>query len=218
MISCCWRCLSSAYLSLIAFISGASRCVSCIDFSCLKVTGTRIARTSTVRPTIAKPQLPPTRWGCMNTMMHSNRLISGENACSMMFAEMGIRFVDQALCTRWLRWVWRAAVGRVETAVRLPALGAMRPFDPRTNLEYTLILHWIVSAVAPRVAPEQPPQGEHRAAKYAVLPDRIDRVVRARRLVLAAPRQDRREHPLIDDDRRDGQSTDDPARRGRRLR
>ena len=59
--------------------------------------------------------------------------------------------------------------------------------------EHSLGLHGIVSAVAPRVAPEQAPRREHRAPKYAVLADRFDRVARARRLVLAAPRNRRRD-------------------------
>ena len=91
MISCCWRCLSSLYFSFSALICGAIRCISCIEFSCLNVSGTSTALVSTVSPTIASPQLPPTRCAWMNTMIDSNRLISGENASWMMLAKMGMR-------------------------------------------------------------------------------------------------------------------------------
>src|SRR4051794_18887379 len=55
--------------------------------------------------------------------------------------------------------------------------------------------------MAPRIAPQQAPPREHQAPKYAVLADRVDRVARARRLVLAAPWQRRRDEPLVDHDR-----------------
>src|SRR5882672_9955125 len=67
--------------------------------------------------------------------------------------------------------------------------------------EHSLGLHGIVSAVAPWVAPQQAPRREHRAPKYAVLPNRFDRIARARRLVLAASGDRRRYQPLIDRDR-----------------
>src|SRR3989442_15398330 len=58
--------------------------------------------------------------------------------------------------------------------------------------EHPLGLHGIVSAVAPRVAPEQAPRGENEAAPYAVGTDRFHRIARAGWLVLAAPRKRRR--------------------------
>src|SRR4051812_14571972 len=55
-------------------------------------------------------------------------------------------------------------------------------------LEEPLALDRVVPAVAPGVASQQPPAGEHRAAHHAVRADGVDRVRRARRMVLAAPR------------------------------
>src|SRR4029077_6268117 len=52
-------------------------------------------------------------------------------------------------------------------------------------------------------APEQAPRREHRTPKYAVLPDRLDRITRTAGLVLAAPGNRRRDEPLVDRDRSD---------------
>ena len=70
------------------------------------------------------------------------------------------------------------------------------------GLEHSLCPHWIVPAVAPRVAPEHAPHREHDAPKYAVRPDRVDRVARAGRLVLASSGQRRRDRLLVEHDRR----------------
>src|ERR1700691_790189 len=67
--------------------------------------------------------------------------------------------------------------------------------------ENSLGLNWIVSAVAPRVAPQQAPPRQHHAPKYAVLADRLDRIARARGVVLAALRYRRRHDALIAHDR-----------------
>ena len=56
----------------------------------------------------------------------------------------------------------------------------------------------VVAAVAERVAAQQPPAGQHGAAQYAVALDRLHRVVRAGRVVLAAARQRRRDHALVE--------------------
>ena len=93
--------------------------------------------------------------------------------------------------------------GRWSRLARLRRSLAARPPRARSSAgavagrEHSLGLHRIVSAVAPRVAPEQAPRREHRAPKYAVLPDRFDRIARARRLVLAAPRDRRRDEALV---------------------
>src|SRR4029077_11278927 len=65
-------------------------------------------------------------------------------------------------------------------------------------------------------APEQAPRREHRAPKYAVLPDRLDRITRTAGLVLAAPGNRRRDEPLVDRDRSDrhGASGARKTRRG----
>ena len=48
-------------------------------------------------------------------------------------------------------------------------------------------------SVAPRVAAQEPPAGEERAAHEALLPHRVDRVLRAGRVVLAGRREERAE-------------------------
>ncbi len=75
-------------------IWGASACMRCIERNWLTVSGTITARTTTVRPMIARPQLPPTMFSWMNTRIDSNSEISGPNASSMisvMLAKMGMR-------------------------------------------------------------------------------------------------------------------------------
>src|SRR5207244_1949102 len=162
-----------------------------MDFSCLNVSGTSTARMTTVSPTIASPQLPPTAWSWMNTMTDSNALMSGENASSMaLVARIGMRAVGRA--------VRRAAVKNVGGRSRLDDYRCGRASRLAALLapEHPLRLDRIVSAVAPRIAPQQPPPGQHETAQKAIPPDRLDGVARARRLVLAAPRKRRRDEPL----------------------
>ena len=64
--------------------------------------------------------------------------------------------------------------------------------------EQALRAHRIQPAGAERVAPQQPPAGEHESAKYAELADRLYRVVRAARRVAAARPEQRREHALVE--------------------
>ena len=59
----------------------------------------------------------------------------------------------------------------------------------------------VVAAVAERVAAQQPPAGQHGAAQYAVALDRLHRVRRAGRVVLAAARERRRDEALVEPDR-----------------
>src|SRR5688500_1108937 len=61
-----------------------------------------------------------------------------------------------------------------------------------------------MAPVRPRIAAQQAPAGEHQPAQYAVPPDRLYGVGGAGRLVLAAARESRRDHPLVGDDRRHG--------------
>src|SRR5271166_5170970 len=81
-----------------------------------------------------------------------------------------------------------------------------------TGPENSLGLRRIVSPVAPRVAPQQPPPCEHQAPKYAELPDRLHRIARARGLVLAASRQQRRDQALVEHDRSAHERPGDPRR------
>src|SRR3954454_24200781 len=106
---------------------------------------------------IARPQLPPTMLLWMNTMIASKKLISGENASWMTLARIGMLVVS-SLCggrdaraatgspPRW----WIRALARS----RCVAVG---------GAEHPLGVHRIVSAVAPRVAPQHPPRGQHEA-------------------------------------------------------
>ena len=57
--------------------------------------------------------------------------------------------------------------------------------------------HGVIAAVAERIAAQQAPGRENGAAQYAVRADRLHRVGRAGRVVLAAARQRRRDHPLV---------------------
>ena len=70
-------------------------------------------------------------------------------------------------------------------------------------LEQRLGRDRVVAPVAPRVAAQQPPAREHEAAPRAVVAHGLDRVVRARRQVLAAARQQRRDEALVEADRRE---------------
>src|SRR5687767_14086812 len=72
----------------------------------------------------------------------------------------------------------------------------------RARAEEALLLDGIEAAVAPRVAAKEPPGGQHDAAQYAVALDGLQRVRRAGRVVLAAPRESRRDDALVEPDRR----------------
>ena len=69
--------------------------------------------------------------------------------------------------------------------------------------EQALGLHGIEAAVAERVAAQQPPAASTSPRSMPYSRIACDGVGRARRLVLAAPRQRRRDHALVGDDRRD---------------
>src|SRR5262245_62073001 len=58
-------------------------------------------------------------------------------------------------------------------------------------------------ALAPRMAAEEPPAGLRRALEDAVLADRVHRVLRAARVVLAAHGEERRDQQLVQPDRED---------------
>ena len=74
--------------------------------------------------------------------------------------------------------------------------------DPRASvLKQRARLDRVVAAVAERVAARQAPGGEDRAAHDAELADRLRRVGRAGRLVLAAARQGGRDEALVEPDR-----------------
>ena len=72
--------------------------------------------------------------------------------------------------------------------------------------EEALRLDRVEAAVAPRVAAQQPPRGEHQPAQYAELPDRLRRRRASRSARTAAPRQRRRDHALVERDRRAARS------------
>src|SRR6266568_3193664 len=57
--------------------------------------------------------------------------------------------------------------------------------------------------MAPRVAAQEAPAREEEAAREPLLPHRVDRVLRARRVVLARRREERPERDPIEPDERD---------------
>ena len=59
-----------------AFICGCICCIFCIEWNCLTVSGTRIARITTVSSTIEKPHEIPT-WLWKNLRTASKMSISG---------------------------------------------------------------------------------------------------------------------------------------------
>src|SRR5512140_2652963 len=74
---------------------------------------------------------------------------------------------------------------------------------PRAGAEECLLLDGIYAAVAPRVAPQQPPRGEDDAPEYAVGADGLHGVLGAARVVAAAGAERGRDRPLVDPDGRD---------------
>ena len=66
-----------------------------------------------------------------------------------------------------------------------------------SGLEQPLVLDGIEPPVAPGVAAQQPPAGQDKPAQYAELADRLRGVFRARRVVLAALPEQRRDQPLV---------------------
>src|SRR5450756_549552 len=140
----------------------------------------------------------------MNTMIDSNRLIRGENASWMMLAKMGMRS-GCSWRSSWLgllRVVYARCGGGSPDARSAGGVGA----DPEDSLS----LHGIVPAVAPRVASEQAPPGEHQASKYAVPADRLNRIARAGRLIPAAPGNRRGHEPPVEEDRGEDHGPGDP--------
>src|SRR5215210_5899749 len=71
-------------------------------------------------------------------------------------------------------------------------------------MEQALLLDGVEAAVTPGVAAQEPPAGQHDAAQYAVGPDGLQRVGRARRVVLAALSQRGRDRPPVEADRSGG--------------
>ena len=72
----------------------------------------------------------------------------------------------------------------------------------RGGAEEALAGDGVEPTVAERIAAQEAPHRQDRAAEYAELPDRLRGVGRAGRLVLAAARQRRRDQALVERDRR----------------
>ena len=78
--------------------------------------------------------------------------------------------------------------------------------------EQRLVLDEVDAAVAPGVAAKQPPGGQHDSSQHTVAADRLDGVLGAGRMVLAARGKRGRDRALVEADRRDRE------RRGQRSR
>ena len=76
--------------------------------------------------------------------------------------------------------------------------------------EQPLVVRVVDAAVAPRVAAQEPPAGEHRAADEPVLAQRVERVLRAGRVVLAGAGREQPE--ACSATRRRGRGRGRPAR------
>src|SRR5512132_711805 len=70
-------------------------------------------------------------------------------------------------------------------------------------MEEPLVLDMIDSAVAPGVTAEKPPACEHDAAEEPVLAERVNRVLRARRVVLAGRREENAQRVAVQVDASD---------------
>src|SRR5690242_18165817 len=70
--------------------------------------------------------------------------------------------------------------------------------------EQGLLLDVVESAVAQRVAAEEPPGGEDKAPEYAVGPDRLHRIFGTARVVAAAVAERGRDRPLVGTNGGDG--------------
>src|SRR5690242_11223677 len=68
----------------------------------------------------------------------------------------------------------------------------------------------VVAAVAEGIAAQQPPGRQHRTSHQTIAADRLDGVLRARRVVFAATREGGRDRPLVD--------AQDPDREGAHQR
>src|SRR5579863_1116163 len=64
---------------------------------------------------------------------------------------------------------------------RIIGVARSTPLRARVAAEQALVAHRIQPAATQRIAPQNPPDGEDESAKYAVLPDRLYRIVRAAR-------------------------------------
>ncbi len=82
---------------------------------------------------------------------------------------------------------------------------------PRSAPKDALPLHRIVSAQAPRIAPQKPPTGKHEPPQRSILADRVDRVLGTRGVVLAPLRQRGGDHDLIAAHKPDQERPDGPA-------
>src|SRR3954469_11737823 len=65
--------------------------------------------------------------------------------------------------------------------------------------------HWVIAAVAERVAAQQAPGGERRSLEDAIAPDRLDRILGAARVILATAGEGGGDPALVSADRGDHQ-------------
>src|SRR5215204_37166 len=93
---------------------------------------------------------------------------------------------------------WQASISGCRTFAMYMglALGA------GARAEQLLVLDEIHAAMAPGVAAQDPPGGQDGTAQHTVAPERLDGVLGAARMVLAARRSPRRDGPLVEAHRR----------------
>jgi len=77
-------------------------------------------------------------------------------------------------------------------------------------MEQALALDEVDASTAPRIAPQQPPPGENQAAEYAEPPDRLNRVLRAGRVIPTALAEHWGDQQLVGTNR-EHRETSDPA-------
>src|SRR6266540_6656195 len=179
-----WR--SSLYFSWSSFMYGWRACISRIPCIDLRVNGRTISRDNQVSRTIAIPQARP-----MSSCIQVITELKASLSCSMR-GRAAIRTL------RFLRWIGAGGTAGRWEDWNLRSLGASGSVT-----EEAPIGELVNAAVAERVAAEQPPAGQDRAADRAQLADRLHGVGGAGGVVAAARAEGRRDEALIEADRGD---------------
>src|SRR5205823_6816513 len=100
----------------------------------------------------------------------------------------------------------RASRVRREARARAASEGS-----PQRSREEPLVFDLVDAATRPGMAAEQPPAGEDATSQQAVAAQRVDRVLRAGRVVLAGRREERAEGHPVGADEADAEVPHEPA-------